>query len=472
MAISRRPLFTCFLLPAFICISLFVSCKKDSIIESKEARLSTSIDSLKFDTVFTSVGSVTRSFKISNLNDQRLRLSSIKLMGGNASAFRLNINGAPTQEVAGVELQSEDSIYVFVTVHINPSTSNLPFIVRDSILIEYNGNKKYVQLEAFGQNANFLRNRVLTGNTTWTNNLPYVILGSLVIDTNAILTIDPGCKVYLHADAPFITDGTLVVNGTHNNRVIFRGDRMDGIYKDLPSSWPGIYFRESSKDNVLRYTSVLNAYQAIVVERPSKNARPKLVLEQCEIHNAFDVGLLGVNTSVTANNCLVTNCGNNVMFLYGGEYEMSHSTIAAYPIYLEHKKPVLSVTDYISQNGSTLTANLEATFTNCIFWADGNAVENETSVEKQGGGIFNVSFNSCILKGTSDPANSKVIASSRNEDPIFDSIDVANNFFDFRTFKNPAAPGINKGTTTSLLIDLDGKNRNVGIPDLGCYEKQ
>ena len=47
-----------------------------------------------------------------------------------------------------------------------------------------------------------------------------------------------------------------------------------------------------------------------------------------------------------------------------------------------------------------------------------------------------------------------------------------NNFFDFRIFKNPAAPGINKGTTTSLLIDLDGKNRNVGIPDLGCYEKQ
>ena len=36
----------------------------------------------------------------------------------------------------------------------------------------------------------------LKGNITWTNNLPYVILGSLVVDTNATLTIEPGCKIY------------------------------------------------------------------------------------------------------------------------------------------------------------------------------------------------------------------------------------------------------------------------------------
>jgi hypothetical protein len=32
---------------------------------------------------------------------------------------------------------------------------------------------------------------------------------------------------------------------------------------------------------------------------------------------------------------------------------------------------------------------------------------------------------------------------------------------------------INKGAiTTGLLFDLDGNNRNIGLPDLGCYEKQ
>ena len=33
-------------------------------------------------------------------------------------------------------------------------------------------------------------------------------------------------------------------------------------------------------------------------------------------------------------------------------------------------------------------------------------------------------------------------------------------------------PGINAGVATGFLKDLDDKNRNVGLPDMGCYEKQ
>ena len=61
---------------------VFTSCKKDIFITSKDARLSTSADSLKFDTVFTVTGSITKSFKILNNNDQKLLLSKIKLGGG------------------------------------------------------------------------------------------------------------------------------------------------------------------------------------------------------------------------------------------------------------------------------------------------------------------------------------------------------------------------------------------------------
>ena len=53
--------------------SLFmVSCKKDSFISSSDARLSLSADTLKYDTVFTTTGSITKSFKIFNDNDQKL----------------------------------------------------------------------------------------------------------------------------------------------------------------------------------------------------------------------------------------------------------------------------------------------------------------------------------------------------------------------------------------------------------------
>ena len=186
-----------------ISVLLFFSCKKETFITSADARLSVSADSIKFDTVFTTVGSITQSFKIFNDNDQKLLLSKVKLMGGPASFYKININGLATSEADNIEIAANDSIYVFVTVNINPNAANLPFIISDSILINYNSNDRFVQLQAYGQNAHFLNDQVITTNTAWPNDLPYVILGGIQVDTGISLTINQGCKIYLHADAPF-----------------------------------------------------------------------------------------------------------------------------------------------------------------------------------------------------------------------------------------------------------------------------
>ncbi len=461
----------CLLFFAF-CL-LLASCKKDSFINSSDALLRTSTDSLKYDTVFTTAGSITKSFKIINENNQKLRLSKVKLMGGTGSSFKMNVDGIATTEASNLDIEANDSIYVFVSVTINPNAANLPFIVSDSILINYNGNNRYVQLQAFGQNANFLRNRVITGNITWTNNLPYVILGSIRIDTTASLTIQPGCRIYSHADAPFIVDGTLIVNGTKTDNVVFTGDRLDDIYKDLPASWPGIYFRGNSKNNVMTFAVVKNAYQAIVTEKPSINANPKLVLHQCVVDNAYDVGIFCVNSSLLADNSLVSNCGNNVVLSYGGNYNFTHCTVATFSnSYILHKNPVLNVSNFAFQNGVTVTSDLNAVFRNNIFWGDEGFVSNEAIVNKQGANIFNVLFEKNLYRVANDPANSTLTANIKNQNPSFDSIDVSKRVFDFRVTKNTTAPGINAGIATGFPKDLDDKNRRVGLPDMGCYEKQ
>ena len=462
-----------FLLLMGLCLLVFTSsCKKDSFITSQEARLSTSVDSLKYDTVFTTAGSITKSFKITNGNNQKLLLNKVKLMGGLASSYKMNVDGSATAEASNIEIAANDSIYVFVTVSINPNSGNLPFVVSDSILISYNGNERYVQLQAYGQNANFLRNRIITGNITWTNTLPYVILGSIRIDTTATLTILSGTKIYLHANAPFIVDGTLIINGTKAAAVSFAGDRLDADYKDLPAGWPGIYFRGSSKNNVLKFALVKNAYQAVVVEQPSVNTNPKLILHQCIIDNSYDAGLLCVNSSVQADNCLISNCGSNVAIAYGGDYTLTNCSVASFSnYYISHKNPVLQLNNFALQNGAVATANLNAIFRNCIFWGDNGLVNNEISVTKQGTNSFVASFTNCLYKAAADPANATITNSIKNQYPQFDSIDVSRNLYDFH-ISNPTAPGINKGVTTSFTKDLDDKNRNVGLPDLGCYEKQ
>ena len=229
-----------------------VSCKKDSFITGPEAALSISSDSLHFDTVFTTTGSITQFFRIYNDNNQKLRLNSVKLSGGDASYFKINVDGSPGPEVRDIEINANDSIYVFVSVKIDPGMADLPFIVQDSVSIQFNGNERWVQLDAWGQNAHFYRSLVISGNEVWTNDKPYVILGGLQVDTNATLTIQEGCRIFVHADAPLIVDGTLRVLGDEydSTRVTFRGDRLDEPYRDFPAGWPGIYFRGESKDNL------------------------------------------------------------------------------------------------------------------------------------------------------------------------------------------------------------------------------
>ena len=462
--------------PGILVISLsllFFSCRKDSFITSADARVTITADTLKYDTVFVTAGSTYRTFKIINENNQKLRLSSLKLMGGASSAYKINVDGTPGTQFNNIEIEANDSLYVFAQVNVTPNAANLPFILRDSIEINFNGNKRLVQLEAWGQNAHFFRNKIITANETWNNDLPYVILGSLLINANQTLTINKGCRIYVHADAPIVVNGTLLVNGLKDtaDRVYFRGDRLDEPYKDYPASWPGIFLQPSSKDNVFTYTVIKNAYQAIGITDPSPNANPKLTLNECVIDNAYDAGIISINSSVRARNCLISNCGKNLFLAKGGDYQFTHCTVVTYANrFIDHRDPVLVVSNFISINNVPVTANLNAIFRNCIFWGENGLVNDEVLVAKSGATTFNVNFDYGLWKVQTTPANIISNQMINNQSPQFDSISTFNNYYDFRL--KPSSPAINKGVNAGITIDLDGKPRPVGLPDLGCFEKQ
>jgi hypothetical protein len=475
-------MFTCFFiftpmrLPfilTFLLFSLLFSCRKDSFITSPDALVTITADTLKYDTVFVTAGSTYRDFRILNDNDQKLRISTIKLVGGSGSPFKINVDGTSGSIFSNLELDANDSLYVFVQVNVDPSSANLPFVLRDSIQIVINGKTRYVQLEAWGQNAHFFRNRVIASNETWNNDLPYVILGSLLINNNQTLTINKGCRIFVHADAPLIVDGTLIVNGLRDtvNRVYFQGDRLDDPYDKFPGAWPGIFFRSTSKDNILTYVVLKNGYQAVAVTDPSTNSNPKLTLNQCVIDNAFDAGILSINSAINATNCLVSNCGKNLLLSKGGSYLFNHCTVATYGNrYIDHKDPVLTLSNYIIVNNVPQPAALNAIFRNCIFWGENGLVNDEVNVFKNGNTAFNVTFDACLWKVQSPPANVTTNQVINNQSPLFDSIDVVHNFFNFRL--KAASPAINKGVPTGVTIDLDGNPRPVGLPDLGSFEKQ
>ena len=100
--------------PKIAIICLFIgaftidSCKKDRITTDPSAKLSFSTQSILFDTVFTTVGSTTKTFLVYNRNSQSIKISSIQLARGTASNFRINVNGLKGVQFSNIEIRAKE----------------------------------------------------------------------------------------------------------------------------------------------------------------------------------------------------------------------------------------------------------------------------------------------------------------------------------------------------------------------------
>ncbi len=231
----------------FLIILLFtVSCRKDQLLTDNSAKLEISEDSILYDTVFTSIGSTTRAFKIYNRHEQPIKISKAWIESGAGSKFRMNIDGIPGYIINDIEIPAEDSIWAFVEVTVDPNSQNTPLVITDRILFETNGNQQQVVLEAWGQDAHYYNGQVLC-NQVWNNDKPYLIYNSIFVDSLCSLTINAGCRVHFHKGSALLVQGTLLVNGTRSNPAIFQGDRLEPFYAEVADQWYGIWMLNGSK---------------------------------------------------------------------------------------------------------------------------------------------------------------------------------------------------------------------------------
>lgn len=449
--------------------TLLFSCQKHS--DLGVGRLFLSADSLSFDTLFTSTGSVTQQVKLINPNNEGVNINSIALAGGSSSPFVINIDGTPGPNASSLYIGANDSMYVFVNVLIPKGSEPNPFLILDSIRINYNNSELLIHLSAWGQNAHFLKNAEIKTDTVWTNDLPFVIYGGLHIDSSSTLTIQSGTHIYLHADAPVIVDGSLNLLGESPDslRIYFAGDRLDHPYAGYPGSWPGIYFNKSSRDNMLSYAIFQNGYHTLVTDGLPTDGNPKLVLNQCIINNSLAEGILSIQSSIHAVNCLISNCGQNIVIGQGGNYQFDYCTVASYSTnLLSHQQAVLTVSNSATDGTQFFTGDLTAVFSNCIFWGS-EGVPDEAQISKQGNSIFQVLFDHTILKQQNYPANIDSNALWLNTNPKFIASGVPDDQFNFHL--QAGSPALGVGVNTGILIDLDGNPRPPSQSDLGSYER-
>jgi len=314
----------------------------DPLANPVSGRLSFSQDTISFDTVFTGRGSATMELRAVNRGNEPLRIDRIWLGGGTTSPFRLNINGDPVTETGESVIAQGDSIFIFVEVTIDPVGGDLPLAVTDSMNFRSGNNAGRVILEAWGQDIRVVSGNI-TGNTAWTEGKPYVVDGSLFIDTLARLTLEPGTRVYMHHRALVTVAGTLHSSGTAEKRVIFATDRLEKDYEDVPGRWQGVRFLDCSHNNTLNYTTIRNAEIAVSIEG-STSAEPDITMNGAMIMHNTVASLAARSAKVFAVNSLFVHSGYSTVSLRdGGDYEFIHCTVSNRWEYSFRPEPALLI---------------------------------------------------------------------------------------------------------------------------------
>jgi hypothetical protein len=461
--------------------SLFFSCKKDKILMDSSAKISFSQDSVLFDTIFTTVGSTTRYFKVYNNNNQKINISKIYLAGGTSSPYRFNADGLYGKTVENIEIDANDSVFVFVEVTVNPNSGNSPLVIRDSLVFEINGNLQDVDLEAWGQDAYFHLpdNKIVFQNggalyygiepctTTWLADKPHVVYGYRVVDSACVLTVDPGTNIYFHNNGGVwvYRYGTIKVNGSFSQPVSFQGDRLEPEYADVPGQWDRIWINEGSVNNVINYAVIKNGFIGIQHEVISNAADPmKLVVSNTIIQNMSGWGMFAIHGNIIGYNNLVCNCGKNLAaFLLGGKYRFYQCTFANFYSEEDRTDPVLFINNYDNTNGMIPVDS--AYFGNCII--DG-ANEDEIALDSSSsGGGFNFFFENCELKTKFNTSGSRFINCRVNQFNAFGNTATYN----FNINSNSDAIGRGKAAIGAAYpTDLDNQPRDPSTPDIGAYE--
>lgn len=476
-------------------ISISSCINEEDYYRDGSAKLRFSNDTLRFDTVFTSLGSNTKKIMIYNDETKPILIDQISLGGGHGSPYRLNVDGDTNIIARNVEIGPKDSLYIFARVTIDPVNQNNPLLVRDSIVLGFNNKHQQIQLEAFGQDAYYhVANRQL-GNTNiryslandgglergcivagnrleWKNDKPHVIFDVLAIDSDYELHLEEGTMIHLNSNSEFwvYTDASLKIKGSLHNPVVFQGIRQDGYYAELPGQWGEIWYWAGSKNNTINYAIIKNGQIGIRADSCVTPNTPTIDIKNTRIENMSLHGLYSRGADIEAVNTVVQNTGSiTVALTMGGRYQFVNCSFANHWWYdAKRKDPTLFIQNYyIDINNNIVPRAIEkADFYNTIVW--GSLYENEIIIDQDAGVDLSYLFESCLLKtNTLSKSDPRINNSIFNKDPLFNNPQEG----DLRLKENSPAIGRGNPTYSNFYapFDINGVSRP-NTPSIGAYE--
>lgn len=476
------------------------SCKKDQLLTDNSKLLLFSTDTLTFDTVFTTLGTTTKYFKIINPHNRNAEITDIHLKNEGSTTFRLNIDGVSGNSAQNIIVPANDSIYVFVAVTVDPGGIDAPFIYNDDVEISFNGNTQSVNLMAWGQDAYFHYGEIINSNTTWLNNKPHVLVSKdgipgVLVSSGVTLNVPKNTHVFAMNNTGIYCWGTLNMGYDANNcndTITMGGIRLESYYDNLPGQWGGINMLRGSTGN-FKYVNINESAYGIftgsdttadVSQFTNNSNRPIINLESVVISNTgfgqfasggFKFGgLNSFNSKIRAVNTVIYNStGSNLLLILGGDYKFYNCTFYnGGSASVEHQTEVLLISNFVQQ-GSVIDTNAfeNAEFDNCIIYG---SLDEELSLNKiSASGGLNVQLNNCNVKTKLNTDSLGFVALKKNISPEFS--DAFNGNFNLTS----SSPCIDAGLELSSIYPLtlkdfcggSGNSRPTGSAfDIGAFE--
>ena len=355
-------------------MGLSTSCIEDGFTTSPSDRLAFDNDTLAFDTVITLQGTATKQIVVYNRSKKQINISSIKVQGlAQKGHFYLNVDGVRGDEFHNVEIRGNDSIFIFVEAYLDEMERNEPTFLEDKLEFVTNGVSQYVRLIAWGQDVIRLHGDTISSNTRFTADKPYLVYDTVFVDSLATLTIDPGATMLFHDKAAMRIKGKMLANGTTEQPITFRGDRLDRIVGEtsfdiMSGQWGGIIFTPPTKENVLKH--VIMKGSSIGMHCSGKKLNDTL---QCALKLVNCVLTNSASTCLVANSCYVQAIGTEfsdaaeeVVYFEAGKVMMSQCTFANYYLFKVPELPIVNVFDMKFIDGTI--SKVGARFDNCIFY--------------------------------------------------------------------------------------------------------
>lgn len=448
------------------------SCQKENFRTDGEIVVQFSADTVSFDTLFTNTRSITKRLMVYNPYKESVKINAIQLASNVNSPFVLNVNGLSGKRIDDITIRPKDSLYIFIQSYLPESGIDAPSLIKDSIVFQINQNIQDVKVIAYSQDVHVLNNAVIK-TQTWSGIKPYLIMGTLTIDSLETLTITEGVVVYMHRGANILVKGQIQATGTYDKPVTFCGDRLDEDYNDVPGQWGGIYINPGNTSHKFIWSVIKNGTTGLQIGSKEKlnDLSPLLELQHTIIQSMAYGCLLAYHAKIEAANCLIANAKSYTCYLSaGGQYQFFHTTFANYYSVYDSRdfyNPTLYLSNYENDNTGTpkIFDLTNSFFRNSIIY--GTSV-NEIELQAKQDKAFDVVFENSLIRGLSDNSSS-FTKITWNKDPKFKDYEKLN--FELDTLSN--AKDIGEPTWSGYFpVDLKNRSRlSDGKPDLGAYER-